>query len=326
MEESDFFKDLEPEQQREILAIGGGKGGTGKSFFTANLGILLARMGKRVIRFDADLGCANLHTCLGIPNPETTLSDFFQGRVKHLRDVISPTEIPNLTLISGAHDILDSANPIYSQKMRLLRMINDLEFDYILLDLGAGTSYNMLDFFLLSDNGIVPVTPETTSIENVYRFIKAAFYRRFKQLVKSQSIREIISMAMDQKNARGIKTPYDLIEQIVVIDESIGKKIQRALVNFKPKLIVNKVRSSEDLVLGNSITRCCSQYFGIQMEYLGFVEYDNLIWQTTKKNRPLVLEYPYSHSARSLEKIAHNLIKSGKSPVNGLMVPMAASF
>ena len=326
MEERGFLKELQADQKGEILAIGSGKGGTGKSFITTNLGIILARMGKRVILFDADLGCANLHTCLGIPNPKTTLSDFIQRRVKHLKDVISPTEIPNLTMISGAHDILESANPLHSQKIRLLRMINDLDFDYILLDLGAGTSYNVLDFFLVSQNGIVPVLPEATSIENVYRFIKASFYRRFKQLVKSPVIRKIIRMAMDQKNERGIKTPLDLIEQIILIDESVGKNIQKEMANFKPKLIVNQVRSPEDQALGNSIIGCCSKYFGIKMEYLGYVEYDNLVWQTTKKNRPLILEFPYSSSARSLEKIAHKLIKKEKSQVNDFMVPMAANF
>jgi flagellar biosynthesis protein FlhG len=56
-----------------IWTIGGGKGGSGKSFITANIGICLSKLGVRVILIDADLGGANLHTFLGIPPPNLSL-------------------------------------------------------------------------------------------------------------------------------------------------------------------------------------------------------------------------------------------------------------
>ena len=55
--------------RRQIWSIGGGKGGIGKSLLAASLGWQLARLGKRVVLVDADLGGANLHTCLGLPGP-----------------------------------------------------------------------------------------------------------------------------------------------------------------------------------------------------------------------------------------------------------------
>jgi flagellar biosynthesis protein FlhG len=319
-----FLSNFQNGQKGEILAIGGGKGGTGKSFITSNLGIHLAKMGNRVILIDADLGCANLHTCLGIEHPELTLSDFMQGKVEHIKEVIIPTGIPNLTLISGAKDFLEVANPLYSQKMRLIRMINQLDFDYILLDLGAGTSFNILDFFLISDNGILVVLPEPTSIENVYRFIKAAFFRKLKQLVKNKGLREIITTAMDQKNQRGIKTPHDLIEQIGQIDDHLGRKLQREIYSLSPKIIVNQVRSPDDMALGFSMRGCCSQYFGINVEYLGYIDYDNCVWQANKINRPLVTESPYASSSRCIEKISHNLLKKEQLTLNGYFSPRVA--
>ena len=57
-----------------------------------------------------------------------------------------------------------------------VRSIRKLEADYILVDLGAGNSLSVLDFFLMSDGGILVVTPEPTSMENAYRFLKSAFY------------------------------------------------------------------------------------------------------------------------------------------------------
>ncbi|MDO9351755.1 MAG: P-loop NTPase, partial [Deltaproteobacteria bacterium] len=82
--------------QRVIWTIGGGKGGSGKSFITTNIGICLSKLGARVILIDADLGGANLHTFLGILPPVLSLSDFIKKRVSHLKDVLIHTGVPNL--------------------------------------------------------------------------------------------------------------------------------------------------------------------------------------------------------------------------------------
>ncbi len=88
--------------KRHIWSIGGGKGGIGKTLLTAALGWQLARMGKRVVMVDADLGGANLHTCLGLPNPTLTLADFIRRRTERIEDVAAETGTPGLRLISGA--------------------------------------------------------------------------------------------------------------------------------------------------------------------------------------------------------------------------------
>lgn len=133
--------------------------GSGKSLITSSLGICLSRAGKEVLLVDADLGGANLHSCLGTPYPNVTLSDFIRKKVPDIKDVIINTGIPNLRLISGAEDYLEVANTSYTQKIRLLRQLISLDTEYILLDLGAGTAFNTLDFFLIANDGIIIVTP-----------------------------------------------------------------------------------------------------------------------------------------------------------------------
>src|SRR5512140_2964865 len=96
---------------RRVVAIGGGKGGIGKSLVSANLGIALAQRGAKTVIVDADLGGANVHTCLGLPQPTVSLSHFIEKRVEHLDQVLVPTGIERLQLISGAADTLDAANP-----------------------------------------------------------------------------------------------------------------------------------------------------------------------------------------------------------------------
>ena len=296
-------------RRKEIWAIGGGKGGIGKSLITGNIGISLARLKKKVLLVDADLGGANLHTTLGIGVPQTTLSDFLNRRAETIQDVIIPSEIKNLSLISGAQDFLEAANPNYAQKIRLLRHLETVDVDYILLDLGAGTTFNILDFFLFSDHGILIVLPEPTAIENAYRFIKSAFYRRFKKVVNHQGIKDLIDAAMDQKNTMGIRTPYDLIERVKMMEREIGEILELEVLKFKPNLIVNEVRTKGDIQIGFSIKSACRKYFGIDLEYLGYVEYDDAVWQSIRSKRPLSIEYPYSRPARCIERIVHNLLK-----------------
>jgi Mrp family chromosome partitioning ATPase len=80
----------------KIWAIGGGKGGVGKSLVTANLAICLALMGHKVAAIDLDLGGANLHTCLGVPIPDKTLSDYLSKKVRSLTELLTPTAIISL--------------------------------------------------------------------------------------------------------------------------------------------------------------------------------------------------------------------------------------
>lgn len=293
----------------EIWAVGGGKGGTGKTFVAASLSIGLARLGKRVVAIDADLGCANLHTALGAEAPAATLSDFVKGRVKKLDDILTDTSLPTLRLISGAHDFLEIANPRHTEKMRFIRQVRDLDVEYIILDLGAGTSFNCLDFFLAADRGILTVIPEPTSIENVYRFIKSAFYRRFKRAVRHPEIKALVTNAMDRKNEQGIRTPHDLITAVEAIDAEVGGRLRKTMAEFSPKLVVNQVRSQDDVALGLSMRSSCSKYFGIQVEYFGYIEYDDSVWRALKRKRPPVVEFPESNSSRGVERLLTNLLK-----------------
>jgi len=89
---------------------------------------------------------------------------------------------------------------------------SSLDNNTVLVDLERGNSCSVLDFFLMSDGGILVVTPEPTSIENTYRFLKSAFYRRLKQSVSSSSVKDLIDGAMDRKNEMEFKNPYDLIK------------------------------------------------------------------------------------------------------------------
>jgi len=299
--------ETQSEDRKIIWTIGGGKGGSGKSFITANVGICLAKSGLRVILIDADLGGANLHTFLGISPPALSLSDFMKKRVSDLQDVLIPTGIPNLQLLTGAQDLLNAADAKSVQKQKLVRSIQRLEGDYILVDLGGGNSLSVLDFFLMSDGGILMVTPEPTSIENTYRFLKSAFYRRLRQSVSSHPVKTLIDGAMDRKNEMGIQNPHDLLRAAMRTDEEEAKKMMEETESFRPNLILNQVRSKKDIEIGFSIRSACQKYFGIRLHYLGYVVYDQEVSHSVRKRRPLVLENAQSRAAQCVREIAAKL-------------------
>ena len=199
---------------KEIWAIGGGKGGVGKSFVAGNLGILLAQRGFRVILADLDLGGANLHTWLGVNTPEQGVSEFVDRQVEQIHELLIPTSIPQLRLISGARDGVEIANLKHTQKKRFLMALNRLDTDFIIMDLGAGTAYNTIDFFLLAEKQLMVVIPEPTSIENAYRFLKNSFYRKLRHTSSSFGLRNVVDQMLKNNNSFGIRSPRDLIEYL----------------------------------------------------------------------------------------------------------------
>jgi flagellar biosynthesis protein FlhG len=294
--------------RRQIWSIGGGKGGIGKSLLTAALGWQLARMGKRVILVDSDLGGANLHTCLGLRTPERTLGDFIRRRFDRIEDVLVETGVPLLRLISGASDFLGAANIKYTQKVRVLNRIRSLEVDVLLLDLGAGTSYNIVDFFLVSDVGLLTVVPEPTSIENAYRFIKSALYRRLRNAAHNEEVRQTIEAALDAKNTRGIRTPLDLLAAIEKGHPEEGVVLRKELDAFRPSFVVNQAREEADAAIGHQLVAACARHLGVHSTYVGYVHYDEAVWRSVRGRRLFMADAPRSRAAEDIARLARVLV------------------
>lgn len=295
--------------KQKVWAIGGGKGGVGKSLVTANTSICLALMGYKVITVDLDLGGANMHTCLGVPIPEKTLSDYISKKVHNINDLVVKTPIKNLSIISGAQDDLGIANLKGMHKNKILSKLKQLDADYILLDLGAGTTFNTLDFFISADKGSLVVLPEPTSIENTYRFIKSVYYRRLKMIEDLLDIQPLINKAMNAKLASAQNTPADLVKRVIDINPTMGAKLKAEIENFRPNLIMNQVRSQQDIDIGFSIQNVCKRYFGINMNYVGYLDYDASVWQSVKKRKPLLMEFPNSKLVNNFDKIVHKMLE-----------------
>jgi len=294
----------------QIWAIGGGKGGVGKSVVSAVLAFWLARMGKRTVLVDLDLGGANQHTLLGIKNPLKTLNDFITRKFSTLEDVCIDTEAQNLRLISGASDVLSLANPHFSQKVKLINHFSRIDADYVMLDLGAGTSFNVLDFFLAANKKIVVLTPEPTSIQNAYIFIRNAVYRRLSRLSsKTPSLQALIKTAMDPKNVLKIRTVKELLQ---FIEESGGKDVMEVLKkeidNIRLTVITNMARDNKERNAGRIVQTVAEKYLTIQSTDLLSVSYDKQINAMVSDMVPLINLDQSSHAFADIYEIASKLL------------------
>ncbi|MBK9293794.1 MAG: AAA family ATPase [Oligoflexia bacterium] len=291
----------------KIWAIGGGKGGIGKSFVITNLAVSLSKKNKKVLIVDFDFGGANLHTCLGAPIPQKTLSDYFTKKVSSIDTLISETGIANLSFISGANDLPVAAELKPEQISLALTQLKKLPYDYLLLDLGAGTHQNTLEAFILADNPIVVITPEPTAIENAYRFIKSTHYLLLKKAEERLKLSGLVSQVMQEANKYGIRTPRDLVDKINELNPKEGSLYKKNIETFNLKLILNQARTTGDIDAALGVQSICTKYFGIKASMVGHIDHDNSVWQSVRKHRPVLLEQPQGLLVTTFNKIIQNL-------------------
>ncbi len=293
----------------KILAIGGGKGGAGKSVFSTIMAFWLARTGNRTVLMDLDLGGANLHTLLGIKSPDRTLNDFITRRFGELEDICIDTSEKNLRLISGASDVLSLANPHFSQKIKLMTHLSRLDADYVVLDLGAGTSFNVLDFFLIAHKKIIVLTPEPTSIQNAYIFVRNAVYRKLSRLSsKNPSLQALIKIAMDPKNVLKIRTIKELFQFIEESDDkNIIEVLKKEIGDIHLWVVTNMVKNEKEENAGRIVQIVAEKYLTIPSTDLGCVSYDNHIRTMVSDMTPLINLDQSSQAFGNVYEIANKL-------------------
>lgn len=307
----DIFHDESQNRGPRIYAIGGGKGGVGKSVLAANLGVVLAKRRERVVVVDADLGGANLHTIFGMPDPDLTLSDYLDGNVESLDEIALQTSIPGLHLVSGARALLEMANPKHGTKTKILRHIRALDADHVVLDLGAGTGINVLDFFLVSHRGILVVVPEPTSVENAYHFINAAFARKLKQTEPRKKIAAALEQVKAQRGGKPSKSARDLVAEVMVIDPEAGAAVLAAAATFSASIVVNRASSASHDRLAAEMSMACREYYGIGVEALGTLPMDPMVARSVVDREPVAAIHPDSPFATGVRRMVNGLVSEG---------------
>ena len=299
---------------KRIIAVGGGKGGVGKTVMSASIGVTLATLGNEVVMVDADLGGANLHTVMGILEPQRTFFDFYTLNVESINDIILPTHVEGLRLISGACGTLGLANPKYQQKLRFIRELRNIEADFILLDLGAGSSYNVIDFFLAADEGIVVTNPEPMAVQECFNFIKICLLRRLRLAFREHpAVMAILEMEDLNRPGKITVTMTQVVEKVRAQDANAANFMQALLDSHRPKLILNMVMEKDDIKEGIAIQAAASELLSIDIEFLGYVTHDPNVRNAVRELKPFMLQDPHSPASQDLAKLVSVKLLGQKS-------------
>ncbi len=296
-----------PKESPEILVVGGGKGGVGKTCFAVNTAVEIARKGWRVILVDADLSCSNVETILGV-RTEIRLDDFFhQKGGKKLRPVLCETPYENLRFIPGTTGLLDVANPRYQKKMAFIRELRQLDADLIIVDLDAGAHLNTLDFFLMTEtNGVLLITPEKTSIDNAFKFLRAALFRRIERFYQSVEVGFLL------KRNETLSDFIASVQSFTAFEELTRNRICGELValarSFRPKIVVNKATNAyEARIASNILARYVREHLKIEPEKLGFMYFDKCVSEAVNSGTPFIVSRPKLRVSMCIADMANRL-------------------
>jgi len=292
-----------------LLAMAGGKGGVGKSVIAANLACELSRQRKKTILVDLDLGAANLHTILGLKGNPLSLGNFVYDKEEHLQSLLInlPAEQGGFFFIAGDGLVPGTANLSFIRKQRLIKELKSLDADYIILDLGAGTNFNTIDFFLAANHGFLVSTPEPTSILNAYSFIKTAVFRLLSGSFPAKSTSRTLVIdffCSKQKNDQAqISGLHGLLKTLSQEDGAAvpvtkaGKLFTAAtarIAAFKPHIVMNLGQDVEELSQATKLRNNSRKYLGTDISYIACVPYDPAVRKSVMNKQLLCLTQPAS--------------------------------
>lgn len=282
-----------------IVSVGSGKGGVGKSVVVASLGAALAQAGRRVILADLDVGGANLATLFGAFDAPLNLDDFWARRVKTLSEVVHPLG-SRLGLLPGAGETLATANPSYGAKRRLLGALAGLEADIVLVDVGAGSGFHALDFFLAGQIQLLVAVPEPPAILDAYRFVKLAGIRAVSRTLPARSVEKRDVQRQSFEDARA------LLEGLDSAPPEIRSRARIALASVRPCLVVN--RSSDKNAPIARLRQTVNQYLGGELPVLGYIPEDPCVPDSVRQFRPVIEAFPRSPAAVAFEHTASAML------------------
>ena len=300
-------------------AIASGKGGVGKTVITANLSLSLAQQfgtrNRPVVAIDLDLGCGNLNSCLGVRSPNGTINSFLSRKVPSLRHILTPTPQKHLHMICSSYSGSPEMALTDSLKKNLLDEASALEASWVLMDLGAGTSGDVLDLFLGATEKIIVITPEALSLHNAFLFLKTLIlHYLWRELGKEgllSSVKPTWQKLIDDR--QDISIP-ELIDRIRDWDRYAAYVLTGLIDDLKIKFLVNQYRGSSENSHLKNFHHLLFKYLCVRtnISYLGFVYFDEGVRKSVQAIKLFLLDSPENQAAQDLRALAKRLAEDQK--------------
>ncbi len=291
-----------------LIAVGGGRGGVGKSLVAVNVAVYFAQLGKEVVLVDADAAGANIHSHFGLRAARIEPDPAEGDGPESMRRALVQTSVPGLSLMPAAHDALAPKLAMRAgRKLRWLTALRALPADYLVVDVGPGYGDFAVDIMLAADVAIAVTVPEPPAIETTYRFLRAAFRRRLRRaLVRDRFRSSLLDRALGDLGV--LPAPVDLVRKLVRIDKALADLAWAEAQAIRVQLVVNQTRVRTDTELGGWMSGLVSRHYGLALDELGHIEHDDTVWLTVRRTKPLLVDSPTSKSARNVERIARRVL------------------
>ena len=282
----------------KIISTGGGKGGIGKSFFSANLGGLFSMIGKKTLLIDLDTGGPNLHSFFNITNPHTGLNDFLNQK-SSLENCVIETKFDRLYILNSKNCQADLGNISYSMRHLLLKEIKKLKYDYIILDLGAGTNKYLIDFFLAADYPFALFTTDPLSLENTFRFVHKVFTHK---IMKTVPVRKLSKTVPKGSSFR----PADILEIFKKNNNPYYDRLKNTLDNFYVYLAASQTQGQLDSI--QHIEVFYKKFFGENVIFTGSVPFNPEVKKFILQRKLFVSGPKDNKTVKGLMGIAKSLL------------------
>jgi flagellar biosynthesis protein FlhG len=258
------------------ISVISNKGGVGKTHFSINLAHALGRTGAKVLLIDADLGNADISNKLGI-FPKHRLLHFLQ-KTQQMQDLVVTTRF-DFDLICGTYGEFKLANLNYAQKIKFIRHFKNIskDYDFAILDLGAGIARIVLDFALGADRTVIVTTPQ--DLISGYACAKAAFCR----------YREI-EAGLERRIPE--YTPESAFSPLLVLNQVNNLEQGFKLYNQIYKTADKHINANEDS-------------FCMKPEYLGGIPFDAETMRITEAKRiPFLVDFPHVKASQCIRHMS----------------------
>ena len=290
-----------------VWTIGSGKGGVGKSFLAASMGVMLARAGRSVIVVDADLSAPNLHTYLGIKAPGVTLLDVLEQR-SALSDALVPTPEPQMRFVSCVGEEPGMADLNFQEQAAIAESLSHLEADHVLIDVGSGTSCSVLDFFNLGTESIVVASPDQVSMQSAYGFVKNSIYRRVQKAYGShQAVSAALRQMRQSAHAAQARTMTDFYDLVRPAAKELAESIAAMVTAYSPHLLVNLAVSEQDQRKAEIIQSAAGKFLNVTLRLCGLIPYDAAVRKTPQLAGRMDGSAPDGTAARQIRQMALRL-------------------
>ncbi len=265
----------------------------------------MAQNGSRVVLVDCDLGAANQHVLFGIDRPVAGLQALIDRKIETLEEALTPTALPNLHLVAGTGAAVGAANITHGEKQRIMKRIRSLDADVVIVDVGAGVSFNVLDFFELGSQRLLVVTPQVTSIQTAYSFLKGAVLRTLRHAAEKTSELELLEPAIASKENEKVSR---LLARLREENPEFGESVFRILARFGAQIVGNQVTEPNQAGIFHAVSRMIHDFLGISVPILGYVGISRRIRESINQRRPMLLGNQIDENTKVFRQMAEMLL------------------